>query len=126
MELLGKNLETHFNDCQRRFSIKTISLIAVSLIQRLKHIHDKNMIHRDLKPENFMTGIDNNIGTIYLIDFGLCSKYRSTKTNEHINLTTGHKIVGTARYASINSHKGYGKLYVFLIYIEQRNQEEMI
>ena len=41
----------------------------------------------------------------YLIDFGLCKKYKDSQGN-HIKLKDGKGLVGTARYVSINAHKG--------------------
>lgn len=47
---------------------------------------------------------DSNL--VYLIDFGLAKKYRSSRTFQHIKFTEGKKLTGTARYASINALKG--------------------
>jgi serine/threonine protein kinase len=110
MEILGPDLEFLFEKCGRKLSIRAVLYLAIQMIERVKYIHEKNLIHRDLKPENFLIGYDDNIkNKIYLIDFGLCSKYRSASTKEHIPMKTGKSLTGTARYASINAHRGYGK-----------------
>lgn len=44
---------------------------------------------------------------MYLIDYGLCKKYRSTKSGEHIKYSKINKMNGTAKYASINALAGY-------------------
>merc|ERR1712217_945989 len=61
------------------------------------------IIHRDIKPENFMFGIQNKIHHLYLIDFGLSKRYFDEK---HVPMRTKLSLTGTARYASINAHKG--------------------
>jgi serine/threonine protein kinase len=50
-----------------------------------------------------MAGVDNRV---YLIDFGLAQLFHDPTTHIHIPLTTGNSLVGTVRYASINSHMG--------------------
>jgi serine/threonine protein kinase len=50
-----------------------------------------------------MVGVNK---TIYLIDFGLAQYFYDPTTHDHIPLTTGHDLIGTIRYTSINSHKG--------------------
>ena len=69
-------------------------------------------MHRDIKPDNFVIGIDNNTLLLYLIDFGLSKKYRSSKTFEHYELKNNKKLTGTARYASINALIGIGKIII--------------
>ena len=105
IDLLGKSLEELFNSCERKFSLKTSTLIAMQMIERVEYMHSKNFIHRDIKPDNFLIGLNNKERTIYIIDFGLAKMYRDAK-GEHIPYRDGKPLTGTARYASINTHLG--------------------
>jgi len=106
MDLLGQNLEDLYNYCAKNFSLKTIIMIIIQMIERLKHVHDNHYIHRDIKPENFLIGKENAEKTIYLIDFGLAKRYRDEYTQIHIPLKENRNLTGTARYASCNAHNG--------------------
>ena len=103
MELLGKSLEYLFEKKNNKFSLKTVCMLGIQMITRLQYIHNKHILHRDIKPDNFIMGLDNNSWKVYLIDFGLSKKYRSSKTLKHINFAEHKKLIGTARYASINA-----------------------
>ena len=107
MELLGKSLETLFKENDNKFSLKTVCMLAEQMISRLEYIHKKYILHRDIKPDNFTIGRGKKSHIIYLIDFGLAKKYKSSKGNhEHIKYSENKKLIGTARYASINALKG--------------------
>ena len=106
MDLLGQNLEDLYNYCAKNFSLKTIIMIIIQMIERLKHVHDNHYIHRDIKPENFLISKENTEKTIYLIDFGLAKRYRDEYTQIHIPLKENRNLTGTARYASCNAHNG--------------------
>ena len=106
MELLGKSLEDLFQENGKRFTLKTVCMIADQMIERLEFIHNKHIIHRDIKPDNFVMGLSNKNQTVYLLDFGLAKKYRSSRTLQHIKFNINKKLTGTARYASINALRG--------------------
>ncbi|KAI3333804.1 casein kinase I isoform delta [Ustulina deusta] len=101
-ELLGPSLEDLFNYCNRRFSLKTILLIADQAISRIERIHQR-FLHRDVKPDNFLFGIGRQGNILYTIDFGLAKEFSN---DEQYMGYQGLPFGGTCRYASINNHKG--------------------
>lgn len=58
MDLLGSSLEDLFTYCQRKFSLKTVAMIADQMIQRVEYLHNNHFLHRDIKPDNFLMGIN--------------------------------------------------------------------
>jgi serine/threonine protein kinase len=106
MQLLGKSLDKLFVDMKKKFSIKTVCMIAYQMVQRIEFVHSKGYIHRDVKPGNFLLGKNLDRKKIYIIDFGLSKKYIDKSTNKHIIYKEGKGLTGTARYVSLNTHYG--------------------
>jgi casein kinase I homolog HRR25 len=128
LKLHGPSLEELFNKCHRRFSLKTVLILAeqlvslhchvfkdpgasnylvssVTQISQIEYIHEHDYLHRDIKPDNFVVDIHQS-SHIFIINFGLAGKYRNDATRLHIPYRTGKALTGTTRYASINAHCG--------------------
>jgi len=123
MELLGKSVSELYNLCSIKwsrlpenrekdfennpfcFSLKTVIMIAIEMLNRIEFIHSRRMIHRDIKPDNFAIGRGADIHKIYILDYGLSKKYMDSFGN-HIPYKENKSLVGTPDYSSINTHKG--------------------
>eukprot|EP00388_Colpodella_angusta_P005051 GDKJ01015930.1.p1 GENE.GDKJ01015930.1~~GDKJ01015930.1.p1 ORF type:complete len:420 (+),score=82.91 GDKJ01015930.1:125-1384(+) len=136
IELLGPSLEDLFTQCRRHFSLKTVLMVGEQMLTRIQMLHEHSYLHRDIKPDNFLVGTargpsrfrrpppacedlpssavnstwaapaPNSSSVVYMLDFGLCKRYRDARTLEHIPYRTGKSLTGTARYASLATHLG--------------------
>ena len=103
--LLGKSLEKIFIENNKKFTLTDICLIAIQVIERIKWIHSKNFVYKDIKPSNFLIGLDDP-ENIYVVDFGTCSIYCSSRTGKHILPIKTKKFSGTLNFASPNILEG--------------------
>jgi len=74
LDLLGPSLEDLFNFCNRKFTLKTILLIADQALSRIEYIHSQSYAHRDIMSENLVIGLGKFGNLLHLINFG-SSKY---------------------------------------------------
>lgn len=90
------------------FSLKTVLVLAIELIDILEKIHEQNIIHLDLKPENIMIGsLEKSGKQLCIIDYGLAKIYYDPKSKMHIPFGQTNLFTGSYTYASLNSHLGY-------------------
>lgn len=108
IDLLGPSLEDLFDSCGRRFSVKTVAMLARQMIARIQSVHGRDIIYRDIKPDNFLIGLPGTHDevTVHLIDFGLAKLYRDPKSKKHIPFVDKKNVTGTARYMSVQTHMG--------------------
>eukprot|EP00667_Euglena_gracilis_P016260 EG_transcript_16999 len=102
MDLLGPSIEQLFDRCDNRFSLKTVCMLAVQLIDRLEAFHSRGVLHRDLKPGNILIGRGEAVNDLFLIDFGLSKPFSPPRATQ----ASQKSFVGTARFASISAHLG--------------------
>jgi serine/threonine protein kinase len=106
MDFLGPSVADLFQFRNKQFTLKTVCLVGIQMLQRIEFIHEKGFIHRDIKPENFVVGLNEKSSMVHIIDFGLSKRYKDKNTGQHIPYRENRHLVGTARYASINAHLG--------------------
>jgi serine/threonine protein kinase len=101
IDLLGNSLSNtilYFN----KLSLKTTLIIGVQMINRIKVLHENQLLHRDIKPSNFLFGLEKDINKLYLVDFGFSKRYIYNVT--HIQEKKLTKIVGSLNFVSLNIH----------------------
>ena len=107
-ELLGKSLEDLFKlnkNKEPNIKLKDMIMTGIQLIDRIEYIHSKNLLHLDIKPSNFLVGYKDPF-LIYIIDFGLSKKYKSSRTGKHIPFSKQKYFSGNLKFSSVNNMKG--------------------
>ena len=87
MDRYSKDLDKIFQGGKQVFSQKTAFQLAIKIIDTLEYIHSKGYAHNDIKAQNLMLGHGSSKeNDVYLVDFGLVSKYQTMKHENCVNL----------------------------------------
>ncbi|KAI8803855.1 kinase-like domain-containing protein [Cladochytrium replicatum] len=113
MERLGPSLkQLSQQSTTGRLPLRTVAYLVTQMVRRIEYVHSRNIVFRDVKPDQFCVGKHSDDvrlhPTIYLIDFGLADFYKN-ELGRHIRNKKANKNrpkTGTARYASLNVHRG--------------------
>mmetsp|Transcript_26407 Transcript_26407/g.44586 ORF Transcript_26407/g.44586 Transcript_26407/m.44586 type:complete len:395 (-) Transcript_26407:432-1616(-) len=108
MELLGSSVQDLFQKCCCKFSVVTACLLADQFLDRIEGMHSRLLVHRDIKPSNFVIGRGDRSDIVFLVDFGLTTRYKDKRTLKHRDYSEyeWRSLVGTPRFVSINNHLG--------------------
>ena len=104
--LLGLTLSKLFIRNFGKFNIKDITLISIQILERIKYIHNKNIIHCDICPNNFVLGIGRFQNIIYMTNFNSAKRYKDKNTLEHIKYKLSNNFRGNYIFASVNALRG--------------------
>ncbi|GAU88498.1 hypothetical protein RvY_01186 [Ramazzottius varieornatus] len=104
LEMLGPNLDELMLRCGGVFSVRTVALIGLQLMDRIEFLHSHGILYRDIKGENLLIGLFDHHNRVYLVDFGLC---KNVLKEDGVNYTP----VGTPRYMSLRTHEGKASTY---------------
>ncbi|VUC29806.1 unnamed protein product [Clonostachys rosea] len=98
-DLLGPSLQNLWVYCDNSFGMDTLCNIAIQALQRLKALHRKGIIHNDIKPSNLAMGSGTKGNTLYIIDYGLATRYEDIQGWEKVP----GGVTGTAHYAPLEA-----------------------
>lgn len=105
MELLGPSLTTIRREIKsRQFSLSTTLRIGIEMLRTIRAFHERGFVHRDVKPSQMLVRASASY-PLALIDFGLSKSYMDTRTGQLLPKKEHTGFVGTAKYASIHTHK---------------------
>jgi serine/threonine protein kinase len=101
MDLLGNSLVSIIMN-YKELSLKTVLVLGIQIIKRIRSLHEKCLLHRDIKPSNFVFGNGNNTNKLFLIDLGFSKRYDYNGT--HIEQKNIKNIIGSLNFVSLNIH----------------------
>ncbi|XP_065832615.1 serine/threonine-protein kinase VRK1-like isoform X2 [Oscarella lobularis] len=104
MPRFSRDVEHLFNECKRKFTSKTVTMLSLRLIDTLEFLHENGYVHMDIKGSNLLTGFKKEEEAhIYLVDYGLVHRRNDEKKYKE-DPRKAHD--GTIEFTSIDAHKG--------------------
>jgi len=88
-------------------NVKNTLKLGYQMVTVIESIHKQNVLHRDIKPENILIfDPEKEDFIIKITDLGLCKNYIDND-GYHIDFRNGISPVGSLRFCSVNSNKGF-------------------
>ena len=107
MDRFGKDLQKIFQTGKKLFSPKVTYNLALKVIDVLEFIHSKGYCHNDIKAQNMLLGFGRTKeNDVYLVDFGLVSKYQKDGVHFENKPDARKAHDGTIEYTSRDAHTG--------------------
>merc|ERR1712018_554834 len=112
MPKYGADLQTILDDSKTHIlSAKTAANIALQMLDCFEYLHSKGYVHKDLKGANVLFSQDHDhskgaLGKVYLVDFGLVSKYKNLGLHKAFEPDQRSAHEGTLEYTSRDAHLG--------------------
>ncbi|EIM90594.1 kinase-like protein [Stereum hirsutum FP-91666 SS1] len=110
LELLGRNVLEEIPSTGP-LTLRNLVSLACQMLDAIERVHAHGIVHGGIKPDHFLFGLGPGpkTGQIYLIDYGLATRYtRPTSEGpheyEHVKPYVLREARGTLDYASINIH----------------------
>ncbi|KAF8510644.1 kinase-like domain-containing protein [Hysterangium stoloniferum] len=106
MDRVGPTLEHLRRLCRGTFTHRTVTMLALQMLERVEFAHSRGIIIRDIKPQNFAMGTKSRAHVVQIFDFGHSKLYLDPSTGDHIPYREGLGPIGTPRFSSYNVHFG--------------------
>ena len=107
MDRFGKDLQKIFQTGKKLFTDKVTYNLALKIIDVLEYIHSKGYVHNDIKAQNLLIGYGRTKeNDVYLVDFGLVSKYQKDGVHHEYKPDVRKAHDGTIEYTSRDAHIG--------------------
>jgi len=107
MDRFGKDLQKIFQTGKKLFTDKVTYNLALKVIDCLEYIHFKGYCHNDIKAQNMLLGYGRTKeNDVYLVDFGLVSKYQKEGVHHEYKPDARKAHDGTIEYTSRDAHIG--------------------
>lgn len=107
MDRLGKDLQHIFKSGKQTFPPQPAYNTALKILDSLEYIHSQGYVHNDIKAQNLLLGYGRTKeNDLYLVDFGLVSKYH--RGGVHLEYKPDERKAhdGTIEYTSRDAHIG--------------------
>ena len=107
MDRFGKDLQKVFQTGKKLFTEKVTYNLALKVLDVLEFIHSKGYCHNDIKAQNMLLGYGRTKeNDVYLVDFGLVSKYQKEGVHYEYKADARKAHDGTIEYTSRDAHIG--------------------